>query len=258
MDDPQPLPQRGSSQKSLEMDILKLSARWEAQRTIRTGDTPGRALRKGACGAANGAGAMQSCHLPPCAQLPQHISAEARLQCQPLLSLPPLTAGPRPALAAIPPNVVAAAPNPFSLSAQRQKATRQQHQQPQREQQHQQQTAQQPSVRFAADTDSRRPGRGAGPEHWHCGTASAAATPTGAAPPATQSRLAARTTGGASGSPSPYVLFRGRLSFAAEADSGGWLAGCLGLPAPQTHCPADLWHASQVHACQPTSSSDVT
>ena len=47
MDDPQPLPQRGSSQESLEMDILKLSARWEAQRTIRTGDTPGQALRKG-------------------------------------------------------------------------------------------------------------------------------------------------------------------------------------------------------------------
>lgn len=55
MDDPQPLPQRGSSQESLEMDILKLSARWEAQRTIRTGDTPGQALRKGVqamrCGA---------------------------------------------------------------------------------------------------------------------------------------------------------------------------------------------------------------
>ncbi|PRW56701.1 kinesin K39 isoform B [Chlorella sorokiniana] len=134
MDDPQPLPQRGSSQESLEMDILSLSARWEAQRTIRTGDTPGQALRK----------------------------------------------GPRPALAAIPPNVAAAAaaPNPFRLSAQRQKASRQQHQQPQ-----------------------------------------PAATPTGAAPPATLSRLAVGTTGGASGSPSPYVLFRGRLSFAAEADS---------------------------------------
>lgn len=48
MDDPQQLPQRGSSQESLEMDILRLSARWEAQRTIRTGDTPGQALRKGA------------------------------------------------------------------------------------------------------------------------------------------------------------------------------------------------------------------
>lgn len=137
------------------------------------------------------------------------------------MELPFCTAGPRPALAAIPPNVVAAAPNPFSLSAQRQKASRQQHQQPQRDQQH---SAQQPpSVRFAVDEGRQQPSRGAGPENWACGAgmASGAATPTGAAPPATLNRLAARTTGGASGSPSPYVLFRGRLSFAAEVDSGG-------------------------------------
>lgn len=43
--------------------------------------------------------------------------------------------------------------------------------------------------------------------------------------PATLSRTAAATggkgAGSAGGSPSPYVLFRGRLSFAAgEADSG--------------------------------------
>lgn len=36
-----------SSQSSLELDILHLSQRWEAQRTIRNGDTPGQALRKG-------------------------------------------------------------------------------------------------------------------------------------------------------------------------------------------------------------------
>jgi hypothetical protein len=32
---------------SLELDILHLSQRWEAERTIRNGDTPGNALRKG-------------------------------------------------------------------------------------------------------------------------------------------------------------------------------------------------------------------
>lgn len=42
-----PLDHRGSSQQSVELDILQLSQRWEAQRTIRNGDTPGQALRKG-------------------------------------------------------------------------------------------------------------------------------------------------------------------------------------------------------------------
>lgn len=43
---PAVLEQRDSSE-SLELDILRLSQRWEAQRTIRSGDTPGDALRKG-------------------------------------------------------------------------------------------------------------------------------------------------------------------------------------------------------------------
>lgn len=45
------LEERDSTQ-SLELDILHLTQRWEAQRTIRNGDTPGQALRKGAEGAA--------------------------------------------------------------------------------------------------------------------------------------------------------------------------------------------------------------
>lgn len=43
----QQLEQCGSNQLSLELDILQLSQQWGAQRTIRNGDTPGKALRKG-------------------------------------------------------------------------------------------------------------------------------------------------------------------------------------------------------------------
>ena len=43
---PPSLEQRSSSQRSVELDILALSQRWEAQRTIRNGDTPG--MRRGA------------------------------------------------------------------------------------------------------------------------------------------------------------------------------------------------------------------
>ncbi|EFN57871.1 hypothetical protein CHLNCDRAFT_141868 [Chlorella variabilis] len=157
-----------SSQSSLELDILHLSQRWEAQRTIRNGDTPGQALRKGS----------------------------------------------RPALAAIPVNVAAAA-NPFSLTAQRQKATAA------RLPSHQKQ---QPSVRFAVDEPAAASRQPSGDVEIACclgRSASAAATPA-AAVPTTSNRAAgvAGTGGGAScGSPSPYVVFRGRLSFAAEADS---------------------------------------
>ncbi len=44
---PAALHHRGSSQQSVELDILQLSQRWESQRTIGNGDTPGQALRKG-------------------------------------------------------------------------------------------------------------------------------------------------------------------------------------------------------------------
>lgn len=49
-------------------------------------------------------------------------------------------------------------------------------------------------------------------------------------PPATRSKAPGGATGGAAtgGSPSPYVLFRGRLSFAPQADSG---RGACSLPA---------------------------
>ena len=194
------LEQRDSTQ-SLELDILQLTQRWEAQRTIRNGDTPGQALRKGAGD-------------------PQHLEMRAGWCLAAFFPAPAnrhavshLPAGPRPALAPIPVNVAAAAPapgaiNPFSFTAQRQKtaASRCGHHH------------HQPAVRFAvADTetcDAERTGAAAA-------SASAAATPA-IMPPASHSKAAvAASAGGASaGSPSPYVLFRGRLSFAAEADSG--------------------------------------
>ncbi|KAL4444376.1 hypothetical protein ABPG75_012113 [Micractinium tetrahymenae] len=178
-----PLEHRGSSQQSVELDILQLSQRWEAQRTIRNGDTPGQALRK----------------------------------------------GPRPALASISANTAAEPINPFSFTAQRQKASAAAAL-PERNQQQQQQ---QPSVRFALDEPpSSRQQEGAaaaaagGEENL---LPAAAAGATGAVTPcailpATVSRGAAvmsgKGAGSAGGSPSPYVLFRGRLSFAAgEPDS---------------------------------------
>jgi hypothetical protein len=130
-------------------------------------------------------------------------------------------AGARPALAPIPANV-AAAVNPFSLSAQRHKAVGR----PQLSADKQQQ---QPSVRFvlpavslpgrspAMDADSGRLAR----------LPAASATPA-ALPPPSSGRGAAATCGAAScGSPSPCVIFRGRLSFAAEADSGGCISGAV-------------------------------
>lgn len=132
-------------------------------------------------------------------------------------------AGSRPALAAIPVNVAAAA-NPFSLTAQRQKATAA------RLPSHQKQ---QPSVRFAVDEPAAASRQPSGDVEIACclgRSASAAATPA-AAVPTTSNRAAgvAGTGGGAScGSPSPYVVFRGRLSFAAEADSGATRLGTAG------------------------------
>lgn len=91
-------------------------------------------------------------------------------------------------LAALPANVAAA--NPFSLSAQRLKggASGQPCQQ------------QQASVRFAVEEQCAATPAAVPPSAgWQCGTGGA-------------------STAGA-GSPSPYVLFRGRLSFAAEVES---------------------------------------
>ena len=206
------LEQRDSTQ-SLELDILQLTQRWESQRTIRNGDTPGQALRKGAGGiwrcSVHGLALGDS----PCSSSQTPVNRHA---------MTPLPAGPRPALAPIPANVAvaAAAPgaiNPFSFTAQRQKAAASRcchHQQ------------QQPAVRFALEdseaADAERAAAGAA-------AGSAAATPA-IMPPASHSKAAvAASAGGASaGSPSPYVLFRGRLSFAAEADSGA--PGCVPLP----------------------------
>lgn len=223
------LEQRGSTQ-SLELDILQLTQRWESQRTIRNGDTPGQALRKGAGAGAGGAACTLGLRLA-FPVLPQPLQVNH-------VAMTHLPAVPRPALAPIPANVAvaAAAPgaiNPFSFTAQRQKAAASRC--------HQQQ--QQPGVRFALEDPAAADAENAG-----AAAGSAAATPA-IMPPASHSKAAvAASAGGASaGSPSPYVLFRGRLSFAAEADSGApgrarapnlqwcgpWIRPCM-LAAPRT------------------------
>ncbi|KAL4420108.1 hypothetical protein ABPG77_000589 [Micractinium sp. CCAP 211/92] len=181
---PAALDHRGSSQQSVELDILQLSQRWESQRTIGNGDTPGQALRKGR----------------------------------------------RPALASISTNIAAEPINPFSFTAQRQKKSMADAALERRRAQQQQQ----PSVRFLLDEpqDVRRQEGAAeaapvlaGEEEnllpAACDDAAGAATPCTLLP-ASLSRAAVATGGKGAGSssPSPYVLFRGRLSFAAgEADS---------------------------------------
>ena len=132
--------------------------------------------------------------------------------------------GSRPALAAIPPNVAAAA-NPFSLTVQRQKTAAARTSQ---QQQHHGAT-----VRFGACA----PAGGAVADAENTAVPSAAATPATTVLPTTSGRGAA--TGGGAPSPSPLVLFRGRLSFAAgEPDSGGWGMG-VGRPRGR-QCPAHM------------------
>lgn len=119
----------------------------------------------------------------------------------------------RPALAPLAVNTLPSqqpAVNPFSLTAQRHKAVGGR---PCQAQQHEQQ--QQQTVRFALDSDGAENRVDAAA----AAAPSAAATPA-AAPPVSTSRGCVATGGASAGaSPSPYVLFRGRLSFAAEVDS---------------------------------------
>lgn len=146
--------------------------------------------------------------------------------------LPLAHAGRRPALASISTNIAAEPINPFSFTAQRQKKSMADAALERRRAQQQQQ----PSVRFLLDEpqDVRRQEGAAeaapvlaGEEEnllpAACDDAAGAATPCTLLP-ASLSRAAVATGGKGAGSssPSPYVLFRGRLSFAAgEADSGG-------------------------------------
>ena len=248
---------------AMEQDILALTRQWEAHRTIRSGDTPGSAMGRGEAPphpAAARCGWSKGDPAAPCS-----VSPPARPRPPPHHATPCTddAAVPRPALAPIPLNCASEVANPFSFTAQRHKAAAggrrcsQGHHLPPLQQQQQQYAlvAGCSSCTAHADAPPRSDGRadseaggGPGPP-----VAAAAATPIAGTQLDTLGRtfggMAAGSGGGAgtaaAGSPSPYVLFRGRLSFAAEADSGR-------LPQHRRCCRSLLLHgrlASPLMCC---------